>query len=289
MQNIFNHSLLKKRQELCRQTFDKSPHIFYHICNTMLQNIADLKNFTPNKILHLGSKNKYMANALNKQFCNAQIYCVDHANYANSLALSPNEDKIHSKIISKVSNIHSATFNVSAPNWLQTMHKLSNRRKGYFNLIVAPMCLHNLNNIDEIIQCIAKMLAKDGILMFNIFGDKNLKELKSALLNAEESIFGAVSPRVNPTITMQNVASLVKNAGLQNIVCDRDEISTQHNSVISLCKMLKNTGENSIMTHKNSAMFSRELFNKCSANYKTNKESPKITATFDIIYCFASK
>lgn len=247
-----------------------------------MENIADLKNFNPNQILHLGSKNNYMANALSNQFCNAQIHCVNHTKSIQyALNLQSN------------SNIHSNTFNVSAPNWLQTMQKLSNRREGYFNLIVAPMCLHNLNNINEIIQCIAKMLTKDGILMFNTFGENNLKELKEALLKAEESIFAAVSPRVNPTITMQNVASLVKNAGLQNIVCDRDEISTTHNSVISLCKMLKNTGENNILTQKNTKMFSRELFNQCAANYTTHQskanKTGKITATFDIIYCFASK
>src|SRR5690606_16967436 len=69
---------------------------------------------------------------------------------------------------------------------------------GAFDLIVAPLALHWINDLPGALVQLRLALKPDGLLLASLFGGETLNELRLSLLEAESELTGGAAMRVAP-------------------------------------------------------------------------------------------
>ncbi|AHJ62372.1 Biotin synthesis protein bioC [Granulibacter bethesdensis] len=112
-----------------------------------------------------------------------------------------------------------------------------------FDLIVASMSLHWINDLPGALVQIRQALKPDGLFLASmpVFG--TLDTLREALSRSEDSLTGGASPRVAPFATLQDGAALLQRAGFALPVADQDEVTLLYKTPMALLHDLRAAGE----------------------------------------------
>ncbi len=124
-----------------------------------------------------------------------------------------------------------------------------------FDLIISNLNFHFINQIPQFLLQIKDILQPNGLFIASFFGEENLKELRHVLYEVETEFYGAVSPRVAPTIDVKTAATLIQKAGFANPISDLDKIEIEYKSVYELLKDLKSMGQGNIMVKRSRRFF----------------------------------
>jgi SAM-dependent methyltransferase len=115
--------------------------------------------------------------------------------------------------------------------------------EGSFDLIVANLSLHGVNDLPGALVQLRRALRPDGLFLAALPGFGTLQGLREALAAAEAETRGGVSPRIAPFADLRDLAGLLQRAGLALPVADQDRLPLQYRSPMGLIADLRAAGE----------------------------------------------
>ena len=129
-----------------------------------------------------------------------------------------------------------------------------------FDLIVASLSLHAVNDLPGALIQLRRALKPDGLLLASMPALGTLSELRSALTEAETALTGGVSPRVSPFPELRDCAGLLQRAGFAVPVADMEEIRLLYANPLALLQDLRAAGEGNAVRLRDRRTPPRGLF-----------------------------
>jgi SAM-dependent methyltransferase len=134
-----------------------------------------------------------------------------------------------------------------------------------FDLVVASLSLHWVNDLPGALIQIRRALAPDGLFLASIPGLGTLQALRVALAEAETALRGGLSPRVSPFPELRDAAGLLQRAGFALPVADAEEVPVAWRSALGLLGDLRAAGEANAVLAADRRIPPRALFPMAAA------------------------
>jgi SAM-dependent methyltransferase len=112
-----------------------------------------------------------------------------------------------------------------------------------FDLIVANLSLHWVNDLPGALIQLRQALRPDGLLLASLPALGTLAELRQALTRAEAALTGGASPRVSPFPDLRDCAALLQRAGFALPVADVEDLTLLYADRLALLRELRAAGE----------------------------------------------
>lgn len=129
-----------------------------------------------------------------------------------------------------------------------------------FDLIVASLSLHWVNDLPGALIQLRRALRPDGLLLASMPVLGTLGELRGGLTAAEAEISGGVAPRVSPFPELRDCAALLQRAGYALPVADLEELHVLYADRMSLLRDLRAAGEGNALITRDRRVPPRALF-----------------------------
>ncbi len=142
---------------------------------------------------------------------------------------------------------------VGDPEWLPFA-------PGSFDLVVANLSLHLVNDLPGALIQLRTALRPDGLLLASMPALGTLGELRSAFADAEAELTGGASPRVAPFAGLADCAALLQRAGFALPVADGDSLVLSYADPLGLFRDLQAAGEANAVALRNRVIPPRALF-----------------------------
>jgi len=148
---------------------------------------------------------------------------------------------------------------------------------GSFDLVVASLSLHWVNDLPGALIQLRQALEPDGLLLASLPALGTLGELRAVLTQAEAELMGGASPRVSPFPELRDLATLLQRAGFALPVADVEEISLRYADPLALLRELRAGGEGNAVALRDRRVPARALFP--AALSATSQQEGRMTAT----------
>jgi NADH dehydrogenase [ubiquinone] 1 alpha subcomplex assembly factor 5 len=150
-----------------------------------------------------------------------------------------------------------------------------------FDLVVANMSLHWVNDLPGVLIQIRQVLRPDGLFLASLPALGTLGQLRAALAQAEAMLTGGAAPRVSPFPELRDCASLLQRAGFALPVADVEELALDYANPLALLRDLRAGGETNALLERDRRIPPRALFAAALAGLAPNHEG-HATATLRI-------
>ena len=138
-----------------------------------------------------------------------------------------------------------------------------------FDLIINNLCLHTINEKKNHFAKLHDLLAKDGLLMCNFFGEKTLYELRASLFRADEEIFNGIFMRLPSNLKMVEISDLLSQIGYKELVSEKISYKIYYNHVRKLLEDLKGTGESNALKKRKKGLMTNNYIETLNRFYKS--------------------
>lgn len=278
---LFDKNTLERHRQRAAHYYEN--HKLYRlVCDHIISDLADLTNVNFDKVADLCSRDFYFLNNLNQA-----IPTIKEMHGYDIIKPLPLAEHTLSN-----TKIVTATYNLE-------QFKLPEKK---FNIIVAPLILHVVDNLSLYLQQVYHGLADNGIFMGTLFSSNNLIELRKAFLEVETNHYNKISYRILPTIDVKNAGSLLKQAGFSEVVTSTQALKFVFPSFKDMLYTIKNAGESNCLLKRNKHLGDNKMFKLVeqyyinnftyyATNLENNDINPKkrLFATIDVLYLFGRK
>ena len=154
------------------------------------------------------------------------------------------------------------------------------------DLVIHAMGLHWANDpVGQLVQC-HRALEPDGLFLGVFFGGQTLRELRTALAEAETETTGGLSPRVAPMGEIRDLGALLQRAGFALPVADSLGRDVSYRDIFHLMRDVRAMGEGNALEMRRRQPTPRRLFQRAGEIYTANFATPdnRIAATFELMY-----
>ena len=153
------------------------------------------------------------------------------------------------------------------------------------HLILAPLVLHWINDLPGALYQIRNSLKPDGLFLGALLGNESLKELRTALLQADSELSGGATPRVAPFPELKDMGGLLQRAGFALPVADQDQITVRYDSMFALMQDLRKMGATNSLVARQKQATPRGLFLRAAEIYQNDfaDDDGRIRTTFQIL------
>jgi SAM-dependent methyltransferase len=114
---------------------------------------------------------------------------------------------------------------------------------GSFDLVVANLSLHWVNDLPGALIQLRQALRPDGLFLASLPALGTLDGFRTALTEIESALRGGAAPRVSPFADLRDCAALLQRAGFALPVADADEIELLYADPLDLARDLRAAGE----------------------------------------------
>jgi SAM-dependent methyltransferase len=155
-----------------------------------------------------------------------------------------------------------------------------------YNLVLAPLFLHLVNDLPGSLIRIRRALKPDGLLLAAVPGAGTLAELNAVLLETEQRLYGGASPHVVPFGEVRAIGGLLQRAGFSLPVADVENYTVRYDSLFALMADLRAMGQSNPLTDRSKRPVSKTFFLEAAKLYSERYADPdgRIHATFSIIF-----
>ena len=129
-----------------------------------------------------------------------------------------------------------------------------------FDLVVASLSLHWVNDLPGTLIQIRETLRPEGLLLASLPAQGTLAELRRGLAEAESDLTGGAAPRVAPFPSLRDCAGLLQRAGFALPVADEEEIRLLYADPLALLRELRAAGEGNAIGTRDRRIPRRALF-----------------------------
>ena len=117
-----------------------------------------------------------------------------------------------------------------------------------YDLILAPLSLHIINDIPGVFKQIFYALKEDGIFLANIIGENILYNFHKAFIDAELDLTGRAISRIHPAVDVRMIGDLLSRAGFTLPVSDIDQFPVSYDNIMRVFSDLRAMGETSVLS-----------------------------------------
>ena len=154
-----------------------------------------------------------------------------------------------------------------------------------FDLVIAPLTLHWVNDLPGCLAQIRRVLKPDGLFLGAVFGENTLRGLRESFLSVEIEELQGARPHLSPSLDIRDFGALLQRAGFALPVLDKEEIEVRYNHLFDLMKDLKMMGQNAALMQDWKGFSSRKIFMEVATDYASkNGDTDGIAAEFELIY-----
>lgn len=118
---------------------------------------------------------------------------------------------------------------------------------GSFDLVASLGALDTVNDLPGALLAIWRLLRPGGRFQAAMAGGENLLALRRALVEAEDSLFGAVAPRLHPMLDPAQAPALLQQAGFADPVVDVERWTLRYRCLADLVRDLRAAGQASAL------------------------------------------
>jgi len=260
LEKIFDRKLIVTRKNRASKNWEKHNFVYLKYSDILFEKITEINSYFK-KILLITSDSFETYTKISK------------LRYEKLTILSE-----YNKLLKKIPNDNIKSQKIHA--YLEDI-PLTNSK---FKLIICNFCLHNINEKDTYIKKLYNLLDKDGLLLCNFFGEKNLYELRDSFIKTDELVYKGAFTRLPPILRMIDISNLFIQSGFKEVVSDLVNFDVYYNNVFHLLKDIKGTGENSSLKQEKKSITKKYLniLNKIYLESYSNNDR-KIKATCNII------
>lgn len=151
---------------------------------------------------------------------------------------------------------------------------------GSFDLIVASLSLHWVNDLPGTLLQLRRALAPDGLMLASLPALGTLDTLRQALMAAEAALTGGAAPRVSPFPELRDCAALLQRAGFALPVADVEEMRLAYADPLMLLHDLRAAGEANAVRLRDKRVPPADLFAAALASLP--REDGRVVATLRI-------
>ncbi|MBI0538869.1 methyltransferase domain-containing protein [Roseomonas sp. KE2513] len=148
---------------------------------------------------------------------------------------------------------------------------------GSFDLVVANLSLHWVNDLPGALAQIRRAMAPDGLFLASLPALGTLQNLREALTGAEASLRAGASPRVSPFPELRDGAGLLQRAGFALPVADVEDLALAYRNPLTLLRDLQAAGETSALRARDNRIPPRDLFPAALSNLPQGPEGTPVT------------
>ena len=157
-------------------------------------------------------------------------------------------------------------------------------KENTFDGVFSCLYFSNTNNFKNLMTQVQKSLKNNGFLLFSVFGQKTLLEMKKVFAETEMRLLNGISPRVNNFFEIKDLGNLIFSLGFINPVVETELLKIKYNSVYKLMRDLRGMGETNVMVGRRKKIESRKFFSEVEKSYfRQSQNEGEIIATFEII------
>ena len=159
-------------------------------------------------------------------------------------------------------------------------------RPASFDLVIAPLSLHWVNDLPGTLVQIQRILRPDGLLLGAMLGGATLWQLRQALTAAESEVEGGLSPRVSPFADLRDAAGLLQRAGFALPVADSETIEVEYDNALSLMRDLGAMGESNLVVERRRGLARRATLLRAAEIYGERFALPtgRVAASFEVLF-----
>ena len=156
---------------------------------------------------------------------------------------------------------------------------------GALDLVLSNLSLHWVNDLPGALAQIRRAIKPDGLFLATLFGGETLRELRTALLEAEAETTGGVAPRVSPFTDVRDAGNLLTRAGFALPVVDADTITVTYADMFKLMADLRAMAETNAVLERRKVPTRRAMFLRAAEIYAEHftNDRGRLNATFQII------
>jgi NADH dehydrogenase [ubiquinone] 1 alpha subcomplex assembly factor 5 len=160
---------------------------------------------------------------------------------------------------------------------------------GSFDLIVASLSLHWINDLPGALIQARRALRPDGLFLASMPALGTLGELRTALTETELALRGGASPRVSPFPGLRDCAGLLQRAGFAAPVVDLEEIVVRYADPLRLPHDLRSAGETNAVRARSRMVPPAELFPAALAGMRGDDGRVPVTMRLAMMTGWAGK
>jgi SAM-dependent methyltransferase len=131
---------------------------------------------------------------------------------------------------------------------------------GSFDLVVASLSLHWVNDLPGALLQIRRAMAPDGLFLATLPALGTLQPLRESLAEAEAALRDGISPRISPFPELRDGAALLQRAGFAMPVADRESLDLRYRTPLALLQDLRAAGEGNAVLARDPRIPPRALF-----------------------------
>lgn len=154
------------------------------------------------------------------------------------------------------------------------------------DLIASLGHLHWVNDVPGMLLQFKNSLRPDGLFVAAFAGGETLRELRAAIAHVEMELYGGVSPRVSPFITLPDMAALMQRAQFALPVVDNEMVAVTYGSLEKMIADLRATGQTNAVLKRDRRIVRKDFWPRVEAFYRDNfaDERGRLKATVEMIY-----
>jgi SAM-dependent methyltransferase len=162
-------------------------------------------------------------------------------------------------------------------------------RRHSFDLVLSVLALHWVNDLPGALIQLREALKPDGLLLAAMLGGETLKELRSALFEAEMAMRGGISPRCSPLADVRDAGNLLQRAGFALPTVDTEILTVSYPDPLKLMTDLRAMGESNAVMQRRKAFTGRAVMGAAAERYRARfaDRTGRVPATFQVIYLTA--
>jgi SAM-dependent methyltransferase len=155
--------------------------------------------------------------------------------------------------------------------------------------VIALPSLHWTDDLPGALLQLRRALKPDGLFLAALFAGETLKELRSALIEAELAEEGGASPRVSPFADPRDLGMLLQRAGFALPLVDTDTLVLTYRDALQLMRELRALGETNAVAERRRSFTRRATLARAAALYAERfaDADGRIPATFQVAYLTA--
>ena len=154
-----------------------------------------------------------------------------------------------------------------------------------FDLVIALLNLHWVNDLPGALLQIRHALKPDGLFLGAMLGGSTLTEMRQSWLAAEAELEGGASPRISPMAETLDGAALLQRAGFALPVADSEVIPVTYADAFRLMRDLRGMGETNAVRDRRKHFTRRATLFRMAELYQQRFAGTdgRIPASFEVI------